>query len=65
VNRKRVARIMREAGIQGLYRRRRGGCTVSDPGRRPTVAVPQRRRHLGEFDQRRVRNSNWSSIVAP
>jgi putative transposase len=31
VNRKRVARIMREAGIQGLYRRRRGGCTVSDP----------------------------------
>jgi putative transposase len=31
VNRKRIARIMREAGIQGLYRRRRGGCTVSDP----------------------------------
>jgi len=31
VNRKRVARIMREAGLQGLYRRRRGGCTISDP----------------------------------
>jgi putative transposase len=31
VNRKRVARLMREAGLQGLYRRRRGGCTVSDP----------------------------------
>jgi putative transposase len=31
VNLKRVARLMREAGLQGLYRRRRGGCTVSDP----------------------------------
>lgn len=28
VNHKRVARLMREAGIQGLYRRRRRGCTV-------------------------------------
>ena len=31
VNHKRVARLMREAGIQGLYRRRRRGCTVRDP----------------------------------
>lgn len=31
VNLKRVARLMREAGIQGLYRRRRQGCTVRDP----------------------------------
>lgn len=31
VNHKRVARLMREAGIQGLYRRRRRGCTVCDP----------------------------------
>ena len=31
VNRKRAARIMREAGLQGLYKRRRRGCTVSDP----------------------------------
>ena len=31
VNLKRVARLMREAGIQGLYRRRRHGCTVRDP----------------------------------
>ena len=30
VNHKRVARLMREAGIQGLYRRRRHGCTVRD-----------------------------------
>ncbi|MCD2191396.1 IS3 family transposase [Actinomycetospora soli] len=27
VNRKRVARLMREAGLQGLYRRRNRGCT--------------------------------------
>jgi putative transposase len=31
VNEKRVARLMRAAGIQGLYRRRRRGCTVRDP----------------------------------
>jgi putative transposase len=31
VNHKRVARLMREAGIQGLYRRRRRGCTVRGP----------------------------------
>jgi putative transposase len=32
VGRKRVARLMRAAGIQGVYRRRRGGCTRRDPG---------------------------------
>ena len=31
VNLKRVARLMRQAGIQGLYRRRRHGCTIRDP----------------------------------
>ena len=31
VNLKRVARLMREAGVQGLYRRRCHGCTVRDP----------------------------------
>jgi putative transposase len=35
VNLKRVARLMREAGIQGLYRRRRRGCTVRDPDAEP------------------------------
>ena len=35
VNLKRVARLMREAGIQGLYRRRRHGCTVRDPDADP------------------------------
>jgi putative transposase len=31
VSLKRVARLMRQAGIQGLYRRRRHGCTIRDP----------------------------------
>jgi putative transposase len=35
VNHKRVARLMREAGLQGLYRRRRHGCI----GARPTAAT--------------------------
>ena len=35
VNHKRVARLMREAGLQGLYRRRRHGCTVRDPAADP------------------------------
>jgi putative transposase len=35
INVKRVARLMREAGIQGLYRRRRRGCTVRDPAAEP------------------------------
>ena len=51
VNLKRVARLMRDAGIQGLYRRRRRGCTVRDPDAEPssdlvnrdfTVAEPNR-----------------------
>jgi len=35
VNEKRVARLMRQAGIQGLYRRRRHGCTIRDPHAEP------------------------------
>jgi putative transposase len=35
VNHKRVARLMRAAGLQGLYRRRRRGCTVRDPHAEP------------------------------
>ena len=31
VNEKRVARLMRQAGIRGLYVRRRRGCTVRNP----------------------------------
>jgi putative transposase len=31
VNRKRVERLMRQAGLQGIYRRRRGGTTIRNP----------------------------------
>lgn len=36
VNLKRVARLMRDAGIQGLYRRRRHGCTLRNPHATPS-----------------------------
>jgi putative transposase len=42
VNHKRVARLMREAGIQGLYRRRRRGCTVRDLQAEPYVDLVDR-----------------------
>jgi putative transposase len=42
VNLKRVARLMREAGIQGLYRRRRHGCTVRDPDAQPCADLVNR-----------------------
>lgn len=43
VNRKRVARLMRQAGIQGLYRRRRHGCTVRDPAAEPAGDLVNRK----------------------
>lgn len=42
VNLKRVARLMREAGIQGLYRRRRRGSTVRDPDAQPSADLVNR-----------------------
>jgi putative transposase len=42
VNLKRVARLMREAGIQGLYRRCRRGCTVRDPDAQPAADLVNR-----------------------
>jgi putative transposase len=42
VNLKRVARLMREAGIQGLYRRRRRSCTVRDPNAEPSADLVNR-----------------------
>jgi putative transposase len=42
VNLKRVARLMRQAGIQGLYRRRRRGCTMRDPHAEPAVDLVNR-----------------------
>jgi putative transposase len=42
VNHKRVARLMRDAGIQGLYRRRLRGCTVRDPHAEPYTDLVDR-----------------------
>lgn len=42
VNVKRVARLMRQAGVQGLYRRRRRGCTVRDPHAEPAADLVDR-----------------------
>ena len=42
VNRKRVERLMRRAGIQGLYRRRRRGCTVRDLDATPSADLVNR-----------------------
>jgi len=43
VNLKRVARLMRDAGIQGLYRRRRHSCTLRDPAADPSSDLVRRR----------------------
>jgi putative transposase len=42
VNHKRVARLMRAAGLQGLYRRRRRGCTVRDLAAQPATDLVKR-----------------------
>jgi putative transposase len=42
VNRKRVERLMRQAGIQGLYRRRRSWTTVRDPAAEPAPDLVNR-----------------------
>jgi putative transposase len=42
VNLKRVERLMRQAGIQGLYRRRRRGCTIRDPHAEPSSDLVNR-----------------------
>ncbi|MDQ3764342.1 MAG: IS3 family transposase [Actinomycetota bacterium] len=42
INLKRVARLMRQAGIQGLYRRRRRGCTVRDPAAQASLDLVNR-----------------------
>jgi putative transposase len=42
VGRKRVARLMREHGLQGVHRRRRGGSTRRDPTARPAPDLVER-----------------------
>lgn len=43
VNLKRVARVMREAGVQGLYRRRHRGTTRRDPTAQPSADLVNRK----------------------
>jgi putative transposase len=43
IGRKRVARLMRAAGIEGVYRRRRRGCTRRDPEAVPSHDLVNRR----------------------
>lgn len=43
VNHKRVARLMRDAGIQGLYRRRTRGCTIRNPAEEPAEDLVNRK----------------------
>lgn len=45
VGRKRVERLMRNAGIEGVYRRRRNGCTRRDPEATPSDDLVKRRFH--------------------
>jgi putative transposase len=63
VNLKRVARLMREAGIQGLYRRRRHGCTVRDSDAQPCADLPPFHRGVsgvrGEAQWPSLSSSPW------
>ena len=43
VNRKRVERLMRLHGLEGVYRRRRRGCTKANPAARPAEDLVNRR----------------------
>jgi putative transposase len=49
--RKRVERLMRHAGLQGIYRRRRKGCTVRDPAASPHPDLVSRRFHADRPDR--------------
>jgi putative transposase len=51
VNLKRVARLMRDAGIQGLYRRRRRGTTRRDPSAEPSSDLVNRNFTVDELNQ--------------
>lgn len=51
VNHKRVARLMRAAGIQGLYRRRRRGCTIRNPADQPATDLVNRHFTVDEPDR--------------
>jgi len=51
VGRKRVARLMRQAGLEGVYRRRRRGCTKRDPAATPNDDLVNRQFKVDEPDR--------------
>lgn len=51
VGRKRVERLMRQAGIEGVYRRRRRGCTSRNPKAIPSDDLVNRRFSVTEPDR--------------
>lgn len=51
VGRKRVERLMRQAGIEGVYRRRRRGCTRRDPEAIPSDDLVNRQFTVAEPDR--------------
>jgi putative transposase len=51
VSRKRVARLMRHAGLEGIYRRRRPGCTRSNPDAVPSDDLVGRRFRVDRPDR--------------
>jgi len=50
-SRKRVARLLAQAGIVGIHRRRRSGCTRRDPGATPAEDLVQRNFNPTEPDR--------------
>ena len=55
-SRKRVERLMRQAGVSGIYGRRRRGCTRRDPAAEPADDLVNR-----DFDPvRRTSCGSWT-----
>lgn len=50
-SRKRVERLMRHSGLQGVYRRRRTGCTVRHPHASPSADLVNRRFGADRLDE--------------
>jgi putative transposase len=51
IGRKRVERLMRQAGLEGIYRRRRRGCTKRNPAAEPNDDLVNRRFRVTEADR--------------
>jgi putative transposase len=64
VNRSRVARLMRQAGLHGLYRRRRGRTTVRDPAAEPATDLVNRQFAVAE-PNRRERQTLTPHLLQP